>query len=86
MGGERTGFVHLDGWAGRAKFRVSVLAKFKKSFRVRFDEDAQYGRWRRRRGQEGLVPRKAVTFELPSWCGNEMHSHKPHINNGDCMR
>ncbi len=20
----------------------------------------------------------------PSWCGNQKHSHKPHINNGKC--
>jgi hypothetical protein len=58
-----TGFVHLDGWAGRTKFRVTILAKFKRSYRVRFEEDGQYGRWQRKKGEIGLVPIRATTID-----------------------
>ena len=57
------GWVHLDGWAGRAKFRVTVLKEFLRSYRVRFEEAAQYGRWVRKQGEIGLVPKRAVTID-----------------------
>lgn len=60
---EQQGYVHLDGWAGRAKFRVTVLETLKRSYRVRFEEKGQYGRWSRAEGSVGLVPRRAVTIE-----------------------
>ena len=35
-----------------------------------------------------ICDRKGCTGErdhrLPSWCGNDNHSHRPHMNNGDC--
>lgn len=55
------GLVHLDGWAGRASFKITIIEELKKSYRVRFEEDCQYGRWIRKQGEIGLVPKRAVT-------------------------
>jgi hypothetical protein len=55
------GWVHFDGWAGHAKFKVSVLGETRARYRVRYEEDMLYGRRVHRRGDVVLVPKRAVT-------------------------
>ena len=60
----RPGTLRIESWAGRTTLKVQVLAECetKARYRVRFLEGA--GRYSV--GEERLVPKYAVTFDLPA--------------------
>jgi len=58
----RRGWVHLDGWAGRSKHPVEILAVTRRGYKVRLLESA----YRHAAGKILYPPRWAVTLEKDS--------------------
>ncbi len=59
---ERPAIMHLESWAGRVRLRVTVIGETPKRYRVRFEEERTFN-WCGRKGETGLVPKYAITFE-----------------------
>lgn len=63
---ERPGVLHMDGWAGRVEYPVTIIGETPKRFRVRLLMGTRLPG--RREGYPGdvlLVPKSAVTDDEP---------------------